>query len=225
MEAKNINTPVVLQLLIVDDHKMVRDGLRVMLSSFKNHLPLHIEEAENGEHALKKINKKDYDLVIMDYHMPGLSGSETILRILRFKPETKILALSNYDELACIQSMLDAGAKGYILKNIDPPQMLSAIRSVLENKTYFSNEVATQLLEADKKERIRALWQLNELTKRETEVLKMIAMELTNEEIAEKLSIGKRTVDAHRQNLLRKLHAKNTVGLIKAAYKLNLINQ
>jgi DNA-binding NarL/FixJ family response regulator len=121
--------------------------------------------------------------------------------------------------------MMDAGAKGYILKNIDPPQMLSAIRSVLENKTYFSNEVATQLLEADKKERIRALWQLNELTKRETEVLKMIAMELTNEEIAEKLSIGKRTVDAHRQNLLRKLHAKNTVGLIKAAYKLNLINQ
>lgn len=217
--------PEPLNVLIVDDHKMIRDGLKVMLSSFKKQLHFHIEEAESGEQALKKIGRQDFHLVIIDYHMPGISGAETILRILRYKPNTKILGLSNYDELPYIQNMLDAGAKGYVLKNIDPPQMLAAIRTILEDKNYYSNEVATKLLEVNRKDKINSVRQMNQLTRRELEVLKMIAMEMTNEEIAEKLSIGKRTVDSHRQNLLHKLHAKNSVGLIKAAYKLKLISQ
>ncbi len=212
-----------IQILIVDDHKMVRDGLKVMLSTLKKQLPNHVTEAESGEYALKKLNKQDFDLVIMDYQMPGLTGAETILRMLRFKPGLKIIALSNYDEMPYIQNMLDSGAKGYILKNIDPPQLLLAIRTVMDGKQYYSNEVATKLLEGAKKEKINSLWEVNQLTKRELEVLKLIAMELTNEEIAAKMSIGKRTVDSHRQNLLNKLHAKNTVGLIKAAYNLRLI--
>lgn len=212
-----------LNLLIVDDHKMVRDGIRMMLSVFKKTIQFNTDEAENGEQAIKMIERKHYDLVILDYYMPGKTGSETLQRMLRIKPELKVLAVSNYDELPYIQSMMDSGARGYVLKNIEPSQLLTAIRTILDGNLYFSNEVANKLLESAKKERTAERWHLNELTKREVEILKMIAMELTNDEIAEKLCIGKRTVDTHRQNLLVKLHAKNTVGLIKAAYKLKLL--
>lgn len=219
-----LTTEPVLQLLIVDDHKMIRDGLKVMLASFKKTICFTVEEAETGEEAIKKIGKKDFQLVFMDYHMPGLSGAEAIIRMLRFKPDLKILGLSNYDELVYVQSMIDAGAKGYVLKNIEPAQLLTAIKTVLQNKMYYSNEVAMKMIEAFKKETVKTLWNKEGLTRREIEILKMIAMEMTNEKIAEKLSIGKRTVDSHRQNLLNKLHATNTVGLIKAAYKMNLIS-
>jgi DNA-binding NarL/FixJ family response regulator len=214
-----------LRLLIVDDHKMVRDGLRVMLSTFKKQMQFTVEEAENGEQALRKISQADFDVVLMDYHMPGISGAETIQRMLRFKKDIKILVVSNYDELPYIQNMLDAGAKGYILKNIEPFQLLTALKTVLENKIYYSSEVALKLLEITDKGKPNTNRTDHELTRREMEILKLIALELTNEEIAEKLNISKRTVEAHRQNLLYKLHAKNTVGLIKAAYKLKLITQ
>jgi DNA-binding NarL/FixJ family response regulator len=213
-----------IKLLIVDDHKMIRDGLKLMLTSLKKWLYFDIEEAESGEEALTKVSRKNFQVVIIDYQMPGISGAETALRILRHKPETKILALSNYDELPYVESMIQAGVKGYVLKNIEPSQMLSAIKTILDDKIYFSNEVATKLIETAKKDSLKNILEKQSLTKREIEVLKMIAMELTNDEIAKNLSVCKRTVDTHRQNLLNKLHAKNTVGLVKAAYKLSLIN-
>jgi DNA-binding NarL/FixJ family response regulator len=212
-----------IKLLIVDDHKMVRDGLKLMLSSLKKTISLDIEEAESGEEALQKVSRKNFEIVIIDYQMPGLSGAETVLRILRQKPATKILALSNYDEIAYVESMMQAGVKGYVLKNIEPAQMLSAIKTILDDKNYFSNEVATKLIETAKKDSLKTVMEKQSLTKREVEVLRMIAMELTNDEIAKNLSVCKRTVDSHRQNLLNKLHAKNTVGLVKAAYKMSLI--
>lgn len=224
MFVDTINHTQTIQTLIVDDHKMIRDGLRVMLSSFKKLIHFDIEEAESGEQALIKINRKNFDILIIDYNMPGISGAETAIQILRYKPNTKILALSNYDELPYIQNMIDAGVKGYVLKNIEPSQMLSAIKTILEGKTYYSNEVALKLIDIAKEDTVKKKIEAQKLTKREIEILRMIAMEMTNEEIAAKLYVGKRTVDTHRQNLLNKLHAKNTVGLVKAAYQLKLIN-
>jgi DNA-binding NarL/FixJ family response regulator len=220
-ELSNLNGTI--SILIVDDHKMIRDGLRVMLSSLKRTHHFEIDEAENGEQALRKISRKDYQVVIIDYYMPGLTGPETVLRMLRYKPQIKVLALSNYDELPYIQNMIDAGAKGYVLKNIEPSQLLTAIHTILEDKMYYSNEVAIKLIDRVKKDIPKSLVDIQGLTKREVEVLKMITAELNNEEIANKLCISKRTIDSHRQNLLNKLHAKNTVGLIKAAYALKLI--
>ncbi|MFL5789856.1 MAG: response regulator, partial [Flavisolibacter sp.] len=220
MSTYKSNTSVsVIQLLIVDDHKMVRDGLKVMLSSLKKMMQFNIDEAENGEEAIRKASQKQYDIIIVDYHMPGLAGPEAVIRLIRYRPQAKILALSNYDEVQYVQSMIDAGAKGYVLKNIEPAQLLTAIKTILDNKMYYSNEVATKLIEVVKKDPIKSLWTEEGLTRRELEILRMIAMEMTNDEISKKLNIGKRTVDSHRQNLLNKLHAKNTVGLIKAAYK------
>lgn len=212
-----------INLLIVDDHQMVRDGIKVMLNSKRDILQFSIDEAENGEEAIKKVLRNPYDVILIDYQMPDISGAQTAETILKHQPKVKILALSNYDELPYVEKMIASGAKGYVLKNIEPSQLLSGIKTILENKTFYSNEVASKLLDAANKGTVTQILEKHGLTKRELEVLRMIAQEMTNEEIAEKLFVGKRTVDTHRQNLLNKLHARNTVGLIKAAYKLELV--
>jgi DNA-binding NarL/FixJ family response regulator len=213
-----------INILIIDDHKMIRDGLKIMLGSLRKNMQFNIMEAETGEDALIKISRHCFELVIMDYQMPGISGAETIHRILRFKPEMKILALSNYDEFPYIQSMMEAGAKGYVLKNIEPAEMLNAIKTILAGQIYYCNEVAVKLIDSIKDTNSINSKVKNRLTRREIEVLQMIAMEMTNNEIAQKLFLAKRTVDTHRQNLKNKLNVKNTVGLAKAAYALNLMS-
>lgn len=215
----------VINVLIIDDHKMIRDGLKLMLASLNKFIHFKVLEAESGEDAMIKINRNHFELVIIDYQMPGFSGAETIYRILRYKPEMKILALSNYDELPYIQSVMDAGAKGYVLKNIEPAEMLNAIKTILSDKIYYCSEVAVKLIESGEDKNSKQIRAHKILTRRETEVLQMISMEMTNDEIAQKLFVSKRTIDTHRQNLINKLHVKNTVGLVKAAIKLNLIEE
>jgi DNA-binding NarL/FixJ family response regulator len=212
-----------INLLIVDDHQMVRDGIRVMLESKIDLLGFEIEEAENGEIAIQKILKKDFDIVLIDYQLPGMSGTETLQKMRLYKKNIKVLVLSNYDEFSYVKSMIDEGANGYILKNIDPSQLIAAIRAVLAGSSYYSNEVALKLIDYAKTSDKPAGIEKNGLTKRELEVLRMVTLEMTNDEIAKALFISKRTVDTHRQNLLNKLNVKNTAGLIKAAYALNLI--
>lgn len=212
----------VVNILIIDDHKMVRDGLKLMLSSLKKQIPFKVWEAESGEEAMRILSTNKMEFVIIDYQLPGFSGSETVQRILRFKPAMKILALSNYDEIAYVETMMDAGAKGYVLKNIEPVELLKAIRTILAGETYYCSEVSVKLIESGKPDnekvnRVRSL-----LTKRELQVLKMIAMQMKNDEIAKKLFVSKRTIDSHRQNLMNKLQAKNTVGLVNAAIMLDL---
>lgn len=211
------------KVLLIDDHKMVREGLKSMLLSLNKFIVFKVFESETAEMALSKISKENFDLIIMDYRLPALSGAEVVYRMLRYRPEMKILVLSSYDELAYIQSMIGAGAKGYVLKSIEPAEMLKAIKTVLSGKLYYCSEVAVKLLEAAGDNTVKSDKAKSLLTKREIEVLQMIAMELTNEEIAKKLFVAKRTVDSHRQNLIHKLQVKNTAGLVKVAYQLNLV--
>lgn len=209
------------RLLIVDDHQMVRDGIRVMLESQTKTYKFIITEAENGEDAIQNILKNDYDIILIDYQLPKMTGMETVERILLYKPNTKILALSNYDELTYINNMLKAGASGYILKNVEPLELIAAIKTILHDKVFYSNEVAIKLIESKKK--IVSNIEKYSLTKRELQILKLITQEKTNDEISTLLCIAKRTVDSHRQNLLNKLHVKNTVGLTKIAIESKLI--
>jgi DNA-binding NarL/FixJ family response regulator len=152
-----------------------------------------------------------------------MSGTETLQKIRLYKKDIKVLALSNHDEYSYIKSMVNEGANGYILKNIDPSQLIHAIQSVLAGSSYYSNEVALKLIDSAKNADKPINKSMSGLTKRELEVLKMIAREMTNDEIATALYISKRTVDTHRQNLINKLNVKNTAGLIKAAYAMELI--
>jgi DNA-binding NarL/FixJ family response regulator len=209
------------RLLIVDDHQMVRDGIRVMLESQNKTYTFVITEAENGEDAIKNVLKYDYDIILIDYQLPKMTGMETVEKILLYKPTTKILALSNYDELTYINNMLKAGVSGYILKNVEPVELIAAIKTILNDKVFYSNEVAIKLIE--NKKRTASSIDKYSLTKRELEILKLIIAEKTNDEISSLLCIAKSTVDTHRQNLLNKLGVKNTVGLTKIAIELKLI--
>jgi DNA-binding NarL/FixJ family response regulator len=211
----------IVRLLIVDDHQMVRDGIRVMLESQNKAYTFVITEAENGEEAIKNVLKYDYDIILIDYQLPKMTGMETAERILLYKPATKILALSNYDELTYINNMLKAGVSGYILKNVEPVELIAAIKTILNDKVFYSNEVAVKLIES--KKRTASSIDKYSLTKRELEILKLITAEKTNDEISTLLCIAKRTVDSHRQNLLIKLGVKNTVGLTKIAIESKLI--
>lgn len=212
-------------VLLVDDHKMLRDGLKLMLASLAPRFVFRVSEVDSGELALRKISEVLPGLVILDYKMPGISGVETIRRMLRYQPAMKILVLSNYDELPGIQMVIEAGAMGYVLKSIEPAEMSKAIRTVLSGQTYYCSEVALKIIEASKESGESPLHDKPLLTSRETEVLRLIAMEYTNEEIARKLFVARRTIDTHRQNLLLKLGVKNTAGLVKAAIKRNLVTE
>lgn len=215
----------VIRLLIVDDHPMVRDGIRQMLKLAGKDILFDVSEADSGERAIDKIRYEDVDIIIMDYQLPETTGDKIIEAMLLYKPTSKILAVSNYDQLAYIQRMMSAGASGYVLKNIEPPELLKAIRIILEGKIYYCNEVAIKLLDAPKTGSTLSKKMDNKynLTVRELEVLRLIAEEKTNEEIAENLFIAKRTIDTHRQHILTKVQARNTAGLIKVAYELHLV--
>jgi len=214
----------VVNILIVDDHTVLRQGLKKMLSGLRKFLDIQMTEADSGAQAILKINQKDFNLIIMDYKMTDTSGLETIRRILRFKPRMKIIILSNYDDLVFVESVRDAGAKGYLLKSIDSEELVKAINTVLAGKIYYSNEIALKLLESNESDKSSYRYAKVLLTKREIEILKLIGMELSTQQIAEKLFISKKTVDSHRQNLRHKLNVTNTAGLVNAAHKMNLLD-
>lgn len=212
----------VISVLIVDDHHLVRDGLRQMLLSFKKELEVHVAEAPSGEKALQYLGREDAELLIIDYRLEGINGAETIERVLRFKPGIKILAISNYNEYAVIAAMMDAGALGYVLKSIQPLELLTAIKTVLQGRKYYCNEAALVMIAAaDDNETTKKLASFN-VSARELEILLLIGQGMTNAEIAGQLFVTRRTVDTHRQNLLKKMKVKNTAALIRLAGEMKL---
>ncbi|MBL4624775.1 MAG: response regulator transcription factor [Flavobacteriales bacterium] len=208
-----------MKILIVDDHKVVRDGVRYILQNQSNFDPV-IHEAEDGEEAVEMAGHFSYDVIIMDINMPYMSGVEATSRIISLKKTQKILALSMFDEEVYISKMIEAGSSGYILKNSGADELLKAVKLVSRGQKYMSSEVELNL---SKEKRIDSGQEKSILSKRELEIVKLIASEYTNREIAEKLSISKKTVDTHRNNILSKLHAKNTVSIVKYAIKNNLM--
>ncbi|GAO45245.1 response regulator transcription factor [Flavihumibacter petaseus] len=208
-----------IRLLIVDDHKMVRDGLKMMIESFRNDLPAQVDEAESGREALLKVGRRPYDLVIMDYRLPDANGAETIQAMLRSHPRLAVIGLSNYDELAQVENMIEAGANGYLLKNIDTRELQMAIRQALQYKTYYSSEIMIKLLQ--KEEETKAV--VRPLSPREKQILHCIVLEWNDEQIAQHLGISKRTIQTHRSNMFHKLKVRNIAGLVKAAIRLGLV--
>jgi DNA-binding NarL/FixJ family response regulator len=203
---------------------MVRDGIKTMLVTQADKYEFDISEAENSETAFEKIWIENFDIVLMDYQLPDVAGPDAVIRILRQKPNTKILALSNYDEYTCISNMINAGAKGYVLKNISPDELTVAIEAILTGDIYYAKEISEKI-DISKRERIKHKSQLAKygVTERQIEILKLISIGMTNEEISTKLKLAKRTIDTHRQNLLVKLGVNNTAALIKKATDLSIL--
>ena len=216
-----------IKILIADDHKMFRDGLKEILSKEKN--MVITDEASNGSEAVKKMSSGQPDVVLMDIDMPGLNGIETTRQILQDHPQIKVLVLSMHSDSMYIISMLEAGAKGYILKTAGKEEMINAINAIAAGDSYFSSQVSSMILEQLQGKRKGKNKHQHQgpiaLTPREYEVLKLIAQEFSNPEIATKLFISIRTVDTHRRNLLEKLGVKNTAGLVKYAMKMGLLDE
>ena len=221
-----------IKILLVDDHKLVRNGIRYTLETGRTAIKIdRIDEATNGDEAINRCKAINYDLIFMDINMPEKDGIAATKEILRSDKFTKVIAISMYNEDFEIRSMMKAGAVGYLLKNTGTEILDEAISTVLAGGKYYSNDVAIKLMEPfnetdyQKQRVVRESITKEDsvLTSRELEVLGMIASELTNEEIADRLKLSKRTVDSHRQNIINKLQVKNTAGLIKYAFKVGII--
>lgn len=201
-----------IRLYFVDDQPLVLEGLRSLLRS-ESDIEL-VGQTRNGQSCLSFLLDNSTDVILMDSILPDISGSDLCATIKARYPDTMVLGLSSFKERKYVSSMMDSGASGYLLKNADKEELLQAIHLVHAGKTYLSSGAAQAIQPAEQP----ANGQRNpHLTKREKEILLLIAEGYTNPEIAEKLFISATTVDSHRKNLLAKLNARNSAMLVKCA--------
>jgi two-component system response regulator NreC len=212
-----------IHLLLVDDHEIVRAGLR-MLFSAEPEVEI-IGEASSGEEAVTAVQNLAPDVVLMDVGMPGMGGVEATRRIKASHPQVAVLALTMHEDEEYFFEMLAAGASGYVPKRAAPDDLMSAIRIVRQGDVYIYPSLA-RLLVKDFLHRSEASAPeaREELTPREQEVLTYIAEGYSNREIADALVISVKTVDRHRENLMRKLQLHNRVELVKYAIEKGLIS-
>ncbi|SEW52049.1 response regulator [Chitinophaga arvensicola] len=196
-----------IRIYFVDDHPLILEGLRSLLSGEED-IQL-TGETRNGISCLRFLDQHTADVVLLDTLLPDISGAELCANIKKRYPDIAVLGLSYHKNDTGIAGMLDSGASGCLMKNADKEELLRAIHDVYSGHTYLSAELK-QALKTD------SLHHLH-ITKREKEVLWLIANGHTNHEIAEKLFISADTVDSHRRNLLGKFNARNTAMLIKCA--------
>lgn len=213
------------KILLTDDHKIIRDGIRAMLDELSDYTIAG--EAENGLEAIDFCREHPVDFVLMDIDMPEMNGIEATRQIREQFPRIKILALTMMQEEQHIRKMVRAGASGYILKNSGIEELENALEALSNDKHYFSDETTRAVmmdLVNPKKKNVGKSSNLTDLTNRELEVLQLICQEYTNQEIADKLFISVRTVDAHRRNLMQKTGARNAVGLARYAIEHDLVD-
>lgn len=202
-----------LLILLAEDHTMVRKGIKLILEFQKIFNPI-IHEAEDGNEVISLISNNQYDVIILDLCLPKIDGL-TILR--KLKNENKnlpIIILSSHNEEKIIMQTLDNGAKGYLLKNSEPEDLIKAVLTVKRGDKYYSNDVA-QIIIGAKEIQTKQINFLDHLTKREKEILQLIVKGIKNKDIASKLGVSTRTIEHHRINIRTKLNIETTSGLIK----------
>ena len=210
----------VTKLAIIDDHEVIINGLRAMLSG---HPDLQIiYSANSGADLLSLLKQNQPDVLLMDIQMPEMSGVELCKLVHKQYPQVKIIAFSSFDDSHYVKQIMRNGASGYLLKNADQQSIVSAIQQVVTGNEVIDETIKKILVGESITGHRRSIFDIP-LTKREREILKLIAGELTNQEIADRLFISLRTVETHRFNLTQKLAAKNTASLVKEAMKRGLV--
>ena len=202
-----------LRVVIADDHAVVRAGLRVLLERENGIEP--IAEAGTAQEAVDLAVEHRPDVVLMDVTMPGESGIAAIPRLLEASPESKVLILSMHDDPFYVRGAFSAGASGYILKEAADAELVAAIREVAGGATYVNPELGARMIAADTKQQAEA--KADPLSEREHEVLQLLALGHTNQEIAERLFISVRTAETHRAHIMRKLRLGSRAELVRYA--------
>lgn len=214
----------VIKVAIADDHKIFRKGVILSLRPFTN--IKFVWEADNGDHLLEGIASTEPDVVLMDLRMPGKDGIEATKILSKQYPNIHVIVLSMYEDDRFVSHMMENGASGYLLKNAEPQEIRRAIMDVHE-KGYYLNNFVNRILLKKSHAKQKAIPSLNNeitLTDREKDVLKFICMEFTAQEIAQKMDISPRTVEAIKDRLMERFGSKNTAGLVFFAVKNNLVD-
>ena len=214
-----MNEPI--RIIVVDDHPIVRRGISMCLS-LQDHI-LVVGEASDGREALDKIRVLKPDVVLMDIDMPLMNGMAATDLLRRERPEIKVIILSMYSNTDYVMRIIECGARGFILKEAPPQELVQAIEAVHAGQTHFSQDVARVALN----QVVRGSGEsspLSRLTNREREVLVQIAEGLSNKEIAHQLSIGVRTVETHRERIMRKLDIHTVAGLTRFAISQGIVS-
>lgn len=213
-----------IHILIIDDHQLMIEGLKPLLEDEDG--IGHVYGANRMEEAFQLLISQTIQVVLMDVNMPQISGIEATKKIKELYPNIKIIALTMHEDIAIITKMVQAGASGYILKRTNMMEVIEAIKVVHNNGRYISKniqEILMNNLTEMSTDLISELPKKPILSDREREVLDLLSKELKNDEIAEKLFISERTVEAHRRNIFIKTKTKSVIGLMKYAIKNGLI--
>jgi len=212
-----------IKIFVVEDHKLIVDGLALQFE-YEADFEL-VGFALNGESALEQIPQLDIDLIILDVHLPDITGVEVCKAIIKSNPDAKIMALSMLQDLAMVKRMLQAGAKGYVVKNAGKDEVSLAIRTIYEDNKFISKEINEALMNDLYGQKSNHQDSTHpKLSRREKEVMSLILSEMTSQEIAKHLFISLNTVESHRKNMLSKLGVRNTVGLVKTVLNYGLLN-
>ena len=207
------------RIALVDDHSLFRTGLKGLLERHANCVV--VAQAANGEEFLEQVPTLEADLVFMDFSMPGMDGAQTTEQALAQRADLKIVTLSMFGEEHYYQRMVEAGARGFLLKDSELDEVVEAIETVVEGGSYISPSLlATFSGRIHSREEVED----EQLSQREREILVAVCRGLSNQEIADELFISKRTVDKHRANILEKTGCKNTASLVVYAIKNRIVD-
>jgi DNA-binding NarL/FixJ family response regulator len=202
-----------IKVAIVDDHPLIIDGLKKLIEN--SGVAETSGSAGNGNECLRMIGAEQPDVLLLDINLPDISGIDLCKDIHTRWPEVNILALTSYSEYTIVRKLIDNGAKGYLLKNAMPEEIIEGIVTVSQGELFLCHEIDLFM----KRQSDRHIF----LTPRETDLLRLIVEGYTNQEIAEKLFLGVETINSYRKNLLFKLNARNTAVLVKIAIEQKLI--
>lgn len=214
----------VIKVLIADDHPILREGVRRLLEAESDIIVAG--EAADGREALKKLEKLQADVVLLDISMPGMSGLEATRTIRQMHPETQVVVLSMHEKAIYVNRMLQAGALGYLLKGSAVPHIAKAIRAVHQGEYYLCPRIRTDVITNFLKGRKEGtpVRQYDLLSDREQQVFRLLAEGHSTGEIAEMLCVSPKTVEKHRVNVMKKLGFKNVVEMVKYAISIGVID-
>jgi DNA-binding NarL/FixJ family response regulator len=212
-----------IRVIVADDHAIVRTGIRHVLESEPGFEV--VGEAATGAEAIELVVTRLPEVVVLDISMPGLSGLRVATELRRRAPDTRVIILSMHDNTEYVVESVRAGAHGYLLKDTAATELRGAIRAVRHGESYFSPPIASRLSAVLRGSAERGEDQLGQLTARERQVLIGVAEGRTNREIAVELGISHRTVETHRESLMKKLGIRTVAGLTRAALEAGLIGR